>query len=326
MSLKNIGYIFMGAVFVLALSLGNLILVRRVLYDWQGQLGDGVTPTLDETGALCRERFLLLTTQRSGSTWTCGLLDDQNGVSCGSHRLEHFENRRNELLIKYSMVDKSNVTWQKYENDLDKAFSDVCKHNPGPSIGFKLMYDQVPPQFLENGNLETYLRKNNVYIVHLVREAKILVLSSKSNVGKRGFHHTSNSTLAKEVQDKGTKLQWERHITHMLKLEEESTRWQDRVHQMAPAVHYYYVSYESLLVRDERDFWVGQLVGFLTRAGHGSSIQGATGGLVQLSEPSCADRIVNYEGFKNHELAGSSRSAAACNYLERILSRNAHHQ
>jgi len=292
----------------------------------EGGVAVAVAATVEaEKSELCQKRFILLTTQRSGSTWTCSLLHEQKGVSCGGRPSEQHLGPLSELLIKYSWKTENgsiaNVTWQEYKQDLDKAFSEVCQHNPKISIGFKLMYDQIPPQFLEDRKLEKYLKDNGVSLIHLVREAKILVAASTSDVVGRAekfgvIHHTMNATLAKEIRDNGKKSPWdERRIDWMLKQEDLSIKWQATVHLMAPLVHYFYVSYESLLAKDERDFWVGQLVGFLTKKGHDSSINNAEGTLLQLSEPSCLDRIINYTDFRAHERVKHSRSAAACDLL-----------
>ena len=137
---------------------------------------------ISEEEETCSKKYILLSTQRSGSTWTCDLLRHQEGISCGKPKKNNEQvEYTSELLIQYSSLLKNetnNVEWSKYEQDLNNAFDEACKGNPSLSIGFKLMYSQVPLQFLEDGKLETYLRENNVSIIHLVREAKILKMVS----------------------------------------------------------------------------------------------------------------------------------------------------
>lgn len=60
----------------------------------------------------------------------------------------------------------SSVDWAKYEKDFDNAFDEACRENPNVSVGFKLMYDQIPPQFIEKGKLQRYLQSNQVSLNH----------------------------------------------------------------------------------------------------------------------------------------------------------------
>jgi len=332
--------VYFGAVFFAGMLFEyNSSLIRSVVDGSEFERNEPVRVTakdtnkkevivLTKTREPCQKKFLLLTTQRSGSTWTCSLLHQQKGVSCGGR--QGVLGPISELLIHYSYKKKAfpKVTWQEYQRDLDKAFAEACHEHRETSIGFKLMYDQIPPQFLEDGKLKHYLKENNVSLIHLVREAKILVLASKADVGKRTAnhqtkHHTTNATKAKELREQGIKFQWNNGTIHdMLKLEDISIKWQAIVHRMAPLVRYYYVSYESLLAAEERDFLVGQLVGFLTHTGHDSSIHGAQGNLMQLSNSSCSDRLINYEKFRAHVNIQNSRSADACDLLETITNNN----
>jgi len=94
----------------------------------------------------CQKKYILLSTQRSGSTWTCGLLDQQDGLACGVPFNDLATKvKKSELLIKYSFKTSkgtiSTVKWSTYKRDLDAAFNNVCRENPATSIGFKLMYD-----------------------------------------------------------------------------------------------------------------------------------------------------------------------------------------
>ena len=224
----------------------------------------GVLLSNDER-ELCKKKYLLLTTQKSGSTWFCSVLHQQNGISCGGRPVPSLHTPVSELLIKYSHITHrggiANVTWQQYQNDLDNAFTEVCEYNPATSIGFKIMYDQIPPQFITNKTLQSYFEDKDVNIIHLVREAKILVLASKHDVGERGFHHTTNSSMVRETSS----LNWnEKMIDIMLKMEKTSVEWQFKIHDMAPLVQNYYVAYENILRQEKRKHLVGQIAAFVS--------------------------------------------------------------
>ena len=125
----------------------------------------------------CSKKYLLVATQRSGSTWVCSLLDGIDGIACGAYN-PRVNETVSELIIKYSFSEKDKVEWSTYEKDLDKAFNQVCTKSQEEVIGFKAMYDQIPQKFLKDGKLKTYLRENEISIIHLVREAKILNMVS----------------------------------------------------------------------------------------------------------------------------------------------------
>ena len=93
----------------------------------------GITETRDEKstiGSVCQQKYILLSTQRSGSTWVCSLLDLQGYITCGAPNSEGIKNtihkKQSELLIRYSnKIDKNSVTWSSYKSDLDKAFERI---------------------------------------------------------------------------------------------------------------------------------------------------------------------------------------------------------
>ena len=106
----------------------------------------------------CSKKYLLLTTQKSGSTWFCSVLHEQMGMSCGGKPNVKLNTPVSELLIQYSFKNSSEmarVTWKQYKDDLDQAFAQVCEYNPATSIGFKLMYNQIPPKFIKDRRLQT---------------------------------------------------------------------------------------------------------------------------------------------------------------------------
>lgn len=262
----------------------------------------------------CQKKYILLSTQRSGSTWTCDLLQQQDGISCGG-RSATMGTKVSELLIKYSFEKSADAIWLTYKKDLDSAFAEACQYNPAGSIGFKLMYNQIPPQFLEEGNLETYMRENGVSFLHLVREAKVLKLASSYNVKHQKSHHTTNTTVVKNLRDT-PKLPWNgKIIDEMLKLEDISVEWQTRIHFM-PLVPDYYLSYESLLNKEDRLNYIGQITAFLTNRNVNASTIQTNGNLLQLHEPLCSDRVENYEKFRMHDKVRGSRSAAACDMIQ----------
>lgn len=160
-----------------------------------------------------------------------------------------------------------------------------------------------------------------------MREAKILRLASDHNYQhqKGMLMHTENATLVAAYRDT-PKMPWnDETIDKMLLLEQNSADWQTTIHFM-PIVHDHYLSYESLLLEEDRRQYLDQVVAFLSpvvnqpslssRSSHGDAEAANASNLLQLHEPTCSDRIENYESFVSHPKAKGSRSAAACRMLE----------
>ena len=270
----------------------------------------------------CGKKFVLLTTQRSGSTWFCNLLDQMEELSCGGKSVGGIHT--SELLIHYSFLNRSALTavsWLTYQKNFDDAFAEVCQFNPAEAIGFKLMYDQVPPHFFDDGNMAGYFRRNNVSVLHLVREAKILKLASQYNNRQQkkifGSMHTANATIAEKFRITAQKMPWDNHtVDVMLELEKFSQDIQKKIHFM-PLVPDFYFTYESLLHEKERLSQIHQVSYFLTGNARTKNVQieKTESMLEKLHESICSDRIENYNEFRTHPKVRDSRSAAACDLV-----------
>ena len=109
-------------------------------------------------------------------------------------------------------------------------------------------------------------------------------------------------------------MQWNiKLIDRMLQLEKISAEWQTKVHFL-PLVPDYYLSYESLLIEEERLGYIRQVIGFLTNK-NVQHIQ-TNANLQQLHKPVCSDQIMNYDEFRMHKKVRGSRSAAACDMIQ----------
>lgn len=301
---------FVGLVFGASL---DQLLSRQIL--------SSLLKTQKKPRELCQKKYILLTTQKSGSTWFCSVLHQQSEISCGG-RPSLLNTPVSKLVIKYSRLSNprvgsiGNVTWQQYQKDLDEAFAEACEYNPATSIGFKVMYDLIPPQFIKDKRLQTYLRDNGVSIIHLVREAKILKLASAHDVRERGgVHHTINASEIRETSS----LKWDETVVQqILVLEKVSLEWQNKIHKMTPLVPNYYVSYEYILGEENRKQVLAQVVSFVLES-FDPDIKVAEGTLLKQSSSSCSSRIANYKEFRAHEKVINSRSAVACNLIEAVI-------
>ena len=107
-----------------------------------------------------RRLFLLLTTQRSGSTWACQLLSAQRGLSCGTPSNTSVTGGVEEMLIRFTSdrfgklsfddahADRAaaELTFDEWRDGADAAFDAVADASPwgaDGAVGYKLMYNQV---------------------------------------------------------------------------------------------------------------------------------------------------------------------------------------
>ena len=174
---------------------------------WGGREGGrwGSSPdSIGKQSSQEAQKLLMLTTQRSGSTWLSSSLNSPSSKISG------------ELMIHYSWKNasvKSSVMWEEYLQDLNRAFQlagnqsdyakvhdlDVLKNASWVEtkinlIGFKLMYDQIPYHLL--GKFVNHINENNILVVHLIRDATLLKLLSR--LEQSGPPHVSNESEVKE--------------------------------------------------------------------------------------------------------------------------------
>lgn len=142
-------------------------------------------------------KAIMITTQRSGSTWLSSILNADNAVF-SSEEMVHYS--------FYNLEKWSNVSWDTYKKDLDDAFLRVCNnsafltdmHKSGCGkdflTGFKIMYDQIPSHLYFN--FVDYIHENQIKVLHLVRETPVLKLMSRFDMGA-GAHETNVSAVKK---------------------------------------------------------------------------------------------------------------------------------
>jgi LPS sulfotransferase NodH len=142
------------------------------------------------------QRFLLFTTQRSGSFWTEQLLDSSPAIHCAD-----------ELILTYTrargLPDTFQGSWTEWVRIAEGAFVDAenSSENGTEAIGFKLMYNQVHAARLIPDNMSlpfrAWLINRRIKVVHLAREASLLQYASTQEVRAREVrvYHTHNSSL-----------------------------------------------------------------------------------------------------------------------------------
>ena len=136
------------------------------------------------------------------------MLHHQPGIKCGIQGQRNEEGRLSGMMIHYSFMktrvvrgfDYSNITWAKWHADCEKQFAHLTQEYSGrenaTAMGFKLMYDQVPPR-LRNAFV-TYVARENITIIHLEREAVLLQVAS----GLQSFGHMHERDAANAAKSR----------------------------------------------------------------------------------------------------------------------------
>jgi len=147
--------------------------------------------------------FLLLTTQRTGSTWLQTLLDSHPRIAVhgemfllhasrhppfgadGVERFEYYTERAGD-------GHRSARPYRTFAY-LDTLFA---AHSEASAVGFKMMYDQV----FRHPEVLAYLVRRDVKVVHLVRRNLLDIVISREAMKARGLAHATSKEEVKDLQ------------------------------------------------------------------------------------------------------------------------------
>eukprot|EP00438_Fugacium_kawagutii_P034221 Skav225914 [mRNA] locus=scaffold1500:147609:148604:- [translate_table: standard] len=196
-------------------------------------------------------KFIMFTTQRSGSGWLCEALGHQPEVWCPMP---------GELLKEFSVRPKAAVS-ANWMDEVDRSFDAVCKEarKQGKRIaGFKIMYNQVGGERHKVNGVDLprewfkdYLQKRNVRILHLVREAVILTIASKMQTGqnRKELHlaeasHTRDPDVAAATMNSTKIIFGQPQLERLRDQEHEILTWLAFLRHLG--LPYHFVRYEDL--------------------------------------------------------------------------------
>ena len=294
------------------------------------------------------KRFLLITTQRSGSTWFSQILRSQHGIALGMPNEKAPEGVTSEMMIQYTTTrccdepspaecicaqpsrysncvlafDKSrkarSVPFEEWVGAAEQQLIAVAHEYPtAVAHSFKLMYNQIPvwlrTEFAE------WIKKERIAVIHLVREATLETAASEIAAQKAtdgGTMHTHDGSVAEQtMDDQPVRLepsQW----TQLVKEAEAMTGWWHTFLSETAGNHggYHRLTYESLLGAD-RNYAIGAALKFLNPAWTDKSwpIQTPKDELLEMHPSGCTERIVDYPAVRR-AIAGTS-TAKACDAL-----------
>lgn len=273
-----------------------------------------------EGNGVCSPRlWVLLTSQRSGSTFFCQVLNFQPGLAVGVPSAKSPSGTREEMLIGYSYSYPSpTVTWEEWRGAAGQAFDAVkragCDADAGiKAVGFKIMYNQIPPHLFPR--VLAWLSASKVAVVHLVREAAVLRLASHA---QSAVDHSANATYVNaHVTHPMTWRDPSRVVDAVRRIEEENDWWRSRLSLAPLKLAYHYVAYESL-VSAGRAAAAADVVRFVGVDADDDPFANLpeTGGLLALHERACGDRVDRWDEIA--PLLNGTRCAAACALLANV--------
>lgn len=263
-------------------------------------------------------QFLLLTRQRSGSTWLSQVLNSQPGVSVGrKNKLKY----STELVAQYSKsYPNRNVKWGEWSGIVVNRFNNLRAQNCGgahTTVGFKLMYDQIPQHL--SSEFIAWVAGHNISVVHLVREATILSIASHVQTSHMQLSDGTRSEFFRDPEfvakiQQPPKMHWNNaaDLAAMVKRIEKSHEWWRMRLKLHPRIRYHYVAYEQLLILGASED-IKDIVRFLGPAPAIDPFSLVTDGFLRLHESRCDERIGRFHELKSY--LNGTHTEVACAML-----------
>jgi LPS sulfotransferase NodH len=156
------------------------------------------------------QNFIILSLQRSGSTYLHRLLDNHSQIECrdeiyrsGAFTKGNFNYYCNETLLRKIVYllfkNKQYIAWPAsniFFGKMSEMFLKEVFSNKADCAGFKLMYNQL----LINRFMSNWIKKNGVKIIHLVRENALKLHLSHLTKQQRGVAHSEKTVETIKVQ------------------------------------------------------------------------------------------------------------------------------
>lgn len=226
-------------------------------------------------------RFIVLSTQRSGSSYLCSLLDKHPSITClrelfrpgAKHAITYRRYRRSSIprVIRHVLDSRGSI---------DRYLSGIYgPPQPAEALGFKLMYGQVRryPEVVD------WCRHNEVRVVHLIRRNSLKVIVSRQIAAERGIYWSTRPVETRKVNLKTRAL--------VARLRESNTLV-EKHRALFSSLPYMEVVYEDFVA--DRDAELRRILEFL---GCDVNVQ-LTSELVKTSPDALDLLIENYEDVR----------------------------
>jgi LPS sulfotransferase NodH len=184
-------------------------------------------------------KFVVISTQRTGSTLLIKLLDSHPEVLCAGEIF--YPPSGSEYAIR-RYIDQSlgrSLKNQIARRRLVKEFLDDFYSQQGYSaIGFKFMYSQARHIPRCYPSVMRYLEDNHIHVIHGVRNNLLRVVLSRVSSKSSGVYRSTTPVERKPIYLPPKAL-----VKELSRLREEGSRWEDRLSSLP----YMQVDYESLM-------------------------------------------------------------------------------
>ena len=281
-------------------------------------------------------KYILFTTQRSGSTWLCDVLHRQPGIECGistAHNHSGYPWSVAEMMMQYSFMknrvvqgyDYSNITWAKWRADCEAQFALLTRESSGKekatAIGFKLMYDQVPPRLMSA--FVTYVAREHITIIHLEREAVLLQVASLFQIKSGHYHETDAANAAKIRQSTAPLAAPFETVKQMMKQRiAEHDEWKAHL-RYAPGVRYYHLAYEHL-IGPAAENYLRSVIAFMADRNEDVDLRNVTlaSALYASHESSCRERVAPSLYARLRKSFQATSVMGACDMLDELANQS----
>ena len=226
------------------------------------------------------KKFVLVGTQRSGTTFIRHCLNSHDNILCHGELLfrnypdeEGYFKRKQKLFagsVRHMLLRKSML-----KNYLDNYYS-----HPGyEAIGFKLMYSQARWLPYSFPYALTYIKNNSLSVIHVIRENVLKTYLSREIAIRRKLYHAKSKPDIKKIDLDTTTL-----LKNLKKIKSENDWWRNNFSQE----NYLALSYESFVSNKEQES--RRLLEFLGIAEY----QELVSSNVKIASDNLSDVIENY--------------------------------
>jgi len=197
------------------------------------QTQNNTTTFLEETPTAPPRRFVILTTQRSGSTWLVQELDQHPEIRCLGEVFNHHKHIKTILKEVYAEMYHN---WSIHKEMLE----DIYASSSEPLVGFKQHYHYIGSDIREK--FFQWVVAHNVSVVHLVRRSRLeMFISHMFARGEQYYHRYADE---KVIRVKPIHIDVDDFLKYAQLREEECSRYRYEL-ESRRGVQYYELQYEA---------------------------------------------------------------------------------
>ena len=239
--------------------------------------------------------FVIVGTQRTGTTWLRTLLDSHPSIHCFGEVL-NLDDVTEASYPKYvgAAPGRKLRHWLHRSGLLDEYLDQLLQSDSGTSAGFKLMYSMTSWYPYQFPMVLAYVRRRDLAVIHLTRQDVFRTHLSRVTARARKLWHTDKTLGARPpvAIPTATLLKSLRTLSH------QDLIWRRKLAEFQPLS----ISYEDLV--DNFDVTTGQILAYLDA----DSEVALNSNLKKINSDELHDVIENFEDVRD-VLAGSEFAA-----------------